>query len=54
MWVSHISHFAFTEALSPLLKTTSKEDGADVRIVTVSTLPLSYLNTLTDTIVHPC
>ncbi|KAJ7819762.1 hypothetical protein B0H14DRAFT_2519960 [Mycena olivaceomarginata] len=33
---SHISHFAFTDALLPLMKETAKESGSDVRIVNVS------------------
>ncbi|KAJ6477868.1 NAD-P-binding protein [Mycena vitilis] len=36
MVINHISPFAFTEALLPLLKTTAREPGADVRIVNVS------------------
>ncbi|KAJ7499834.1 NAD-P-binding protein [Mycena latifolia] len=38
MVVNHISHFAFTDALLPLMKTTAKESGADVRIVNVASM----------------
>ncbi|KAJ7683576.1 hypothetical protein B0H17DRAFT_1205083 [Mycena rosella] len=33
----HVSHFAFTDALLPLLKETAKESKADVRIVSLMT-----------------
>ncbi|KAF7301039.1 NAD-binding protein [Mycena indigotica] len=36
MVTNHISHFALTQTLLPLLEETSKRDGADVRIVNVS------------------
>ncbi|KAF8173849.1 NAD-P-binding protein [Mycena galopus ATCC 62051] len=35
---NHISHFAFTDALLPLMKETAKESGSDVRIVNVSSM----------------
>jgi len=35
---NHISHFALTDALLPLMKETAKESGSDVRIVNVSSL----------------
>ncbi|THV07505.1 NAD(P)-binding protein [Dendrothele bispora CBS 962.96] len=38
MVVNHISHFAFTEALLSLMKTTAKEPNSDVRIVNVTSL----------------
>ncbi|KAJ7740626.1 NAD-P-binding protein [Mycena metata] len=36
MVTNHISHFALTDALLPLMKETAKEGGSDVRIVNVS------------------
>ncbi|KAJ6534274.1 NAD-P-binding protein [Mycena capillaripes] len=36
MVINHISPFAFTEALLPLMTETAKESGADVRIVNVT------------------
>ncbi|KAJ7367510.1 NAD-P-binding protein [Mycena albidolilacea] len=38
MVLNHISHFAFTDALLPLMKETAKESGSDVRIVNVSSM----------------
>ncbi|KAF8166220.1 NAD-P-binding protein [Pholiota molesta] len=36
MATNHFGHFALTEALLPLLKTTSQEAGSDVRIVNIA------------------
>nr|GAT56722.1 NAD-binding protein [Mycena chlorophos] len=36
MVTNHISHFALTQTLLPLMEETSKEDGSDVRIVNVT------------------
>ncbi|KAJ7062870.1 NAD-P-binding protein [Mycena amicta] len=36
MVTNHISHFALTQTLLPLLEETSKEEGSDVRIVNVT------------------
>ncbi|KAJ7174553.1 NAD-P-binding protein [Mycena filopes] len=36
MVTNHISHFALTDALLPLMKETAKESGSDVRIVNLS------------------
>ncbi|KAJ7165982.1 NAD-P-binding protein [Mycena filopes] len=36
MVTNHISHFALTDALLPLMKDTAKENGSDVRIVNLS------------------
>ncbi|KXN81562.1 hypothetical protein AN958_04445, partial [Leucoagaricus sp. SymC.cos] len=38
MVVNHISPFTFVETLSSLLEKTAKEDGSDVRIVTVGSM----------------
>jgi len=38
MVCNHISHFALTDALLPLMKETAKEPGSDVRIINVSSL----------------
>jgi NAD(P)-dependent dehydrogenase (short-subunit alcohol dehydrogenase family) len=38
MVTNHLSHFAFTNALLPLMKTTSEEEGSDARIVNVSSM----------------
>ncbi|KAJ7661490.1 NAD-P-binding protein [Mycena polygramma] len=38
MVCNHISHFALTDALLPLMKETAKEPGSDVRIVNVSSM----------------
>ncbi|KAJ7342583.1 NAD-P-binding protein [Mycena albidolilacea] len=38
MVLNHISHFAFTDTLLPLMKETAKESGSDVRIVNVSSM----------------
>ncbi|KAF7331079.1 NAD-binding protein [Mycena venus] len=38
MVLNYISHFAFVDALLPLLKETAKESGSDVRIVNVSSM----------------
>ncbi|KAJ7235307.1 NAD-P-binding protein [Mycena haematopus] len=38
MVLNHISHFAFTDALLPLLKETAQESGSDVRIVNVTSM----------------
>ncbi|KAF4615731.1 hypothetical protein D9613_012455 [Agrocybe pediades] len=36
MTINHVSHFAFTQTLLPLMKETCKEDGSDVRIVNLT------------------
>ncbi|KAF8909345.1 NAD-P-binding protein [Gymnopilus junonius] len=38
MVTNHISHFVFTDTLLPLLKTTSHEEGSDVRIINISSI----------------
>ncbi|KAF9564497.1 NAD-P-binding protein [Agrocybe pediades] len=38
MTTNHISHFAFTDTLLPLLKKTSREDKSDVRIINVTSM----------------
>ncbi|KDR78574.1 hypothetical protein GALMADRAFT_277971 [Galerina marginata CBS 339.88] len=36
MATNHIGHFVFTDTLLPLMKTTSQEEGSDVRIVNLT------------------
>jgi len=36
MMINHVSPFVFTKTLLPLMEKTAKEDGADVRIINVS------------------
>ncbi|KAJ7499829.1 NAD(P)-binding protein [Mycena latifolia] len=38
MVINHISHFVLTDTLLPLMTTTTREPGADVRIVNVTSL----------------
>ncbi|KAF5368335.1 hypothetical protein D9758_002229 [Tetrapyrgos nigripes] len=38
MVTNHISHFVLTETVLPLMKTTAKETGSDVRIVNVTSI----------------
>ncbi|OHF01595.1 daunorubicin C-13 ketoreductase [Colletotrichum orchidophilum] len=48
MGVNHVGHFVFTNGVLPLLKEATKQDGADVRIITLSSnvnykmLPSNY------------
>ncbi|PPR03222.1 hypothetical protein CVT26_008070 [Gymnopilus dilepis] len=38
MVTNHISHFAFTNTLLPMLKSTSQQDGSDVRIINITSV----------------
>ncbi|KDR81778.1 hypothetical protein GALMADRAFT_239970 [Galerina marginata CBS 339.88] len=43
MTTNHLSHFAFTDTLLPLMKTTSEEEGSDVRIVNLTSMAHSRI-----------
>ncbi|KAJ7499823.1 NAD(P)-binding protein [Mycena latifolia] len=52
MVINHISHFALTNALLPLMKVTAKEIGADVRIANVSSM-VYEVSSIRHSQVHP-